>query len=93
MKHPSKTMPGAKLDDKQRVQTYSIINHIGSIPLAVIQSTTDDYVPSAESRALLGPDTSTRRLYEVNANGHRFGGGKTQMLHDLDDALNWIIGR
>jgi len=93
LKHPSKTLPGAKLDEKQRVQAYSVINHIGAIPFAIIQSTTDDYVPSAESRQLLGPDTPTRRLYEVKANGHRFGGAEKQLLSDLDDAMNWIVSR
>jgi dienelactone hydrolase len=84
-------MPGIEVDEQQRPQTYPAIRHMGAIPLAIIQSTRDKYVPSAESRKLLGPDTPTRRLYEVKANGHSFGGGQNQMLKDLDDAMNWII--
>jgi hypothetical protein len=84
------SQPGVKVDEKQRPQTYPAIDRLGSIPLAVIQSTSDSYIPSAESRKLLGPDTPTRRLYEVKSNGHNFGGGEDQMLRDLDNALDWI---
>ncbi len=61
--------------------------------MAVIQSTNDSYVPSAESRRLLGPDTPTRRLYEIESRGHSFGGGEAEMLKALDDALTWIASR
>jgi hypothetical protein len=83
-------LPGVKVDEERRVQTYPAIQRVGPIPLAVIQSTNDSYVPSAESRQLFGPNTPTRRLYEVKSSGHTFGGGQAEMLHDLDDALNWI---
>jgi len=79
-----------KLDDKGGVLLYPALDRLGSIPIAVIQSTKDSYVPSAESRKLMGPDTPTRRLYEVQASNHSFGGAKDQLLRDLDEALNWI---
>ena len=85
--------PGIKVDEKGRGQAYHGIERLGSVPLAVIQSTKDKYVPSAESRQLLGPDTPTRRLYEVPSSGHSFGGGEATMLKDLDDALAWIGSR
>ncbi len=86
-------LPGVKVDDKGRAQAYHGIERLGAVPLAVIQSTNDKYVPSAESRTLLGPDTPTRRLYEVPSSGHSFGGGEEVMLKDVDDALNWILAR
>ncbi len=79
-----------KLDDKGGVLLYPALDRLGSIPIAVIQSTNDSYVRSAESRQLMGPDTPTRRLYEVQSSNHSFGGGKDKLLRDLDDALNWI---
>ena len=81
---------GIKLDRNQKVRTYPAIDRLGSIPLAIIQSTNDKYVPSAESRRLLGPDTPTRRLYEVEARNHSFSGGQDVLMRDLDDALGWI---
>jgi len=82
-----------KLDDKGGALLYPALGRLGSIPIAVIQSTKDSYVPSAESRQLMGPDTPIRRLYEVKASNHSFGGGKDQLMHDLDEALNWIASK
>ena len=84
---------GIQLDGDYKVQTYPAIKRLGSIPLAIIQSTNDKYVPSAESRRLLGPDTPARRLYEVEARNHSFSGGRDALMRDLDDALQWITAR
>jgi fermentation-respiration switch protein FrsA (DUF1100 family) len=87
---PADRPPEVQVDEEGRIQLYPALGLIGSIPLAVIQSTGDKYVPSAESRRLLGPDTPTRRLYEVEARNHGFSGGDETLLRDLDDALRWI---
>lgn len=86
----AKQQLGVEVDDQGRLQTYPAIKRLGSIPLAIIQSTKDDYVESAESRRMLGPDTPTRRLYEVPSDGHSFGGGEDALMRDLDDAMGWI---
>jgi hypothetical protein len=87
---PADRPPSVQVDDKGRIQTYPAIERAGSIPFAVIQSKGDSYVPAAESRRLFGPDTPTRRLYEVEARNHGFGGGRAELIRDLDDALQWI---
>lgn len=87
---PKDRPPEIQVDDQERIQLYPALRLMGSIPFAVIQSTGDDYVPSAESRRLLGPDAPTRRLYEVQAKNHGFSGGRDVLLKDLDDALAWI---
>jgi len=79
-----------QVDEKGRIQTYPAIDLFGSIPIAVIQSKGDSYVPAEEARRLFGPDTKTRRLYEVNARNHGFGGGTEEMIRDLDESLTWI---
>jgi hypothetical protein len=86
----AKHRPGVKVDDQGRIQTYPALERLGSIPLAIIQSTNDSYVRSAESRRLLGPDTPTRRLYEVESSDHSFQGGEAALMRDLDDAMRWI---
>lgn len=82
--------PEIQVDDQGRIQIYPALKLLGSTRLAVIQSTNDPYVPAAESRQLLGPDTPTLRLYEVEARNHGFGGARDKLLQDLDDALRWI---
>jgi len=87
---PAERAPDVQLDDKGRIQIYPALKFLGAIRLAVIQSTNDPYVPAAESRQLLGPDTPTLRLYEVEARNHGFSGARDKLLQDLDDALRWI---
>jgi len=82
--------PNIQVDEKGRIQIYPALQFLGSTRLAVIQSTGDSYVPSAESRQLLGPDTATRRLYEVESKNHGFSDARDKLLLDLDDALHWI---
>jgi fermentation-respiration switch protein FrsA (DUF1100 family) len=87
---PEMLSPTIQVDAKGRIQTYPAIARLGPIPIAVIQSKGDKYVPSAEARGLFGPDTPTRRLYEVEAKNHGFSGGRDQLMRNLDEALKWI---
>src|SRR4029079_15099244 len=82
---------GLEVAREDRILLYPALKLLGSTPLAVIQSTNDSYVPAAESRKLLGPDTPSLRLYEVEAKNHRFGGAHDKMMADVDDALGWIL--
>jgi dienelactone hydrolase len=85
--------PEIQVDDEGRIQLYPALRLLGSTPLAVIQSTHDSYVPAAESRALLGPDTPTLRLYEVEAKNHGFSDAREVLMRDLDEALQWVEER
>ena len=83
---------GIQVDKEDRIQLYPALKLLGDTPLAVIQSTNDSYVPAAESRQLLGPDTPTLRLYTVQARDHGFSDARDKLMDDLDDALHWIEG-
>jgi len=87
---PAERDPAIHVDEKGRIQIYPVLGRLNSIPIAVIQSTNDRYVPSAESRRLMGPDTPMLRLSAVKARNHGFDGGRDALLADLDDALKWI---
>ena len=82
--------PAIQVDDQGRLQLYPALKLLGTTRMAVIQSTHDSYVPSAESRQLLGPDTPTLRLYEVESKNHGFSDARDKLLQDLDGALHWI---
>lgn len=82
--------PAVQVDEQGRLQLYPALQLAGSRRLAVIQSDHDDYVPSAESRQLLGEDTPTLRLYEVASQDHGFSDARAALMRDLDDALRWI---
>jgi fermentation-respiration switch protein FrsA (DUF1100 family) len=82
--------PEIQVDDKGRLQLYPALELLGSTRFAVIQSSNDSYVPAAESRKLLGPDTHTQRLYEVVSEDHGFSDARDKLMQDLDDALRWV---
>jgi len=88
--HAPKDDARVQVDSEGRIQLYPALKFLGSMRLAVIQSTNDDYVPAAESRQLLGADTPTLRLYTVEAKDHGFSDARERLMQDLDDALRWI---
>jgi len=88
--HAPKDDSRTQVDDQGRIQLYPALKFMGSARLAVIQSTNDSYVPAAESRELLGPDTPTLHLYTVEARDHGFSDARPQLMQNLDDALHWV---
>jgi fermentation-respiration switch protein FrsA (DUF1100 family) len=75
------------------LQTYARLADIGSVPVAVIQSTNDQYVPAGEARQLFGPDTATRELVPVISRDHNFGGAVDRLYGEMERSLAWIVHR
>ena len=73
------------------IQPYARIAALGPTPVAVIQSTHDQYLPAARGRALFGADTASRRFLAVEATNHRFSGGKTAFASAFREALRWVV--
>ena len=71
--------------------TYPWLPRLGAVPVAVIQSTHDDYIPAAEARALFGPDTSSRTLRPIESSDHNFGGGVAELYREMSDCFEWIL--
>jgi dienelactone hydrolase len=74
------------------INPYRLLPAVGSLPVVVIQSTRDRYVPAAAARPLFGPDTSSRRLVVIDSDGHTFGGARDHLLDSLRSSLQWIAG-
>jgi pimeloyl-ACP methyl ester carboxylesterase len=70
------------------VQEY--LPQLGDVPLAVVQSTHDKYLPANDARALLGPDGPRRWLQIIEAANHSFGGARPQMYSAVQHALEWV---
>jgi fermentation-respiration switch protein FrsA (DUF1100 family) len=70
---------------------YASLKRVSDIPVVLIQSTNDRYVPAATARTLFGPDTAMRRLVSVDANDHGFRGGCESLYQDLQQWLHWIM--
>lgn len=80
-------------DTPAMLLTYPALQPIGEIPVAVIQSTHDDYIPAAEARQLFGPDTASRTLRPVESSDHNFGGGVPALYREMTTCFEWILHR
>jgi hypothetical protein len=75
---------------KVPLDLYDYLSRLGDIPLAVIQSTRDNYLNAADARALFGQDTAVRRLQAIEADNHSFGGARPLLYETLRGALDWV---
>jgi pimeloyl-ACP methyl ester carboxylesterase len=72
------------------IQTYTYLNRFLHLPVMVIQSTRDGYLPAARARELFGPDTPLRRLISIEAANHSFGNACPILYQDARLGLEWI---
>jgi hypothetical protein len=68
---------------------YPLLARIAPRRSAVVQASGDRYLPAAQARVLFGDDTGFRHFFAVEADNHRFGGGKDALRQALLDALAW----
>src|SRR5205814_1485137 len=52
------------------VDVYEYLPRLGDMPIAVIQSTRDNYLPAAAARTRFGPDNAHRRFQSIDARNH-----------------------
>ncbi len=74
-------------------ETYEYLDRLRALPLVVIQSTGDNYLPAAAARKLFGPDTDLRRLVPIQARDHSFDGARDALYAQMADALAWMTSR
>jgi pimeloyl-ACP methyl ester carboxylesterase len=75
------------------VNVYEYLAQLGDLPIAVIQSTRDGYLPAAKAREQFGPDTPHRWLQAIEATNHNFGGARGRMYDAVQAAVNWVMTR
>jgi fermentation-respiration switch protein FrsA (DUF1100 family) len=75
------------------LETYRYLPQLGGLPVAVIQSTHDGYVPADEARRLFGPDTRSRELIAIPSDNHNFDGAVDQLYEQMERSLEWIVQR
>jgi pimeloyl-ACP methyl ester carboxylesterase len=75
------------------VDVYEYLAQLGDLPLAVIQSTHDQYLPAAKAREQFGPNSARRWLQPIEATNHNFGGARDRMYDAIQAALNWVTNR
>jgi pimeloyl-ACP methyl ester carboxylesterase len=74
----------------EMVQLYEYLPLLRELPITVIQSTHDNYLPAAEARRLFGPDTPVRHFIPIDARNHSFAGARDRLYEAMQGALaNW----
>lgn len=61
------------------------------LPLAVIQSTRDNYLPADQARNLFGSDTDRRQFHAIDARNHSFAGARPLLYETLRSSLEWVV--
>jgi hypothetical protein len=77
------------------LELYPYLRNLRDVPLSVIQSTRDNYLPADAARALFGTDTPIRQLHAIEARNHSFAGARQALYATLRSSLAWLhrIGR
>jgi len=70
---------------------YDYLPRLASLPLAVIQSTRDNYLPAEQARTLFGADTDRRQFHAIDAKNHSFSGARPALYETLRSSLEWVV--
>jgi fermentation-respiration switch protein FrsA (DUF1100 family) len=72
------------------LELYPYLRNLRNVPLSVIQSTRDHYLPAAAARELFGTDTPIRQFHAVEARNHSFAGARQTLYATLRSSLAWL---
>jgi Bacterial virulence protein (VirJ) len=76
--------------EPRMLELYAYLPSLGDVPISVIQSTHDNYLPADAARVLFGPDGARRQLHAIEARDHSFNGARPEMYDAVEAALEWI---
>jgi pimeloyl-ACP methyl ester carboxylesterase len=72
------------------LEIYEYLPLLGSLPIAVIQSTHDNYLPAESARALFGADTDRRQFHAIEAKNHSFADARASLYEAIRASLIWM---
>jgi dienelactone hydrolase len=76
--------------------TFSVLelaDRIAPVPLAVLNSSHDEFVPEAEVRRIVERARDPKRLWIVEAADHRFSDNAAGLQRSLLEAIAWVEGQ
>jgi len=60
------------------------------LPLALIYSTSDEYITATDAKRLYDTAREPKRYFEVGARNHRYDGARSEFFHALSESLRWV---
>jgi fermentation-respiration switch protein FrsA (DUF1100 family) len=68
----------------------AVVGGVAPVPLALVQSTHDDFVPLADTRRIFDRASPPKRLWIVDAANHRFSNSLPEFDARLLEAIEWV---
>ncbi len=78
-----------KTPNEPTFRAADYVPKLGTVPLAAIHSTHDEFVPLDEVKRLVALPGGPRRLWVVEAADHRFSGNTAELQRSLREAIGW----
>jgi alpha-beta hydrolase superfamily lysophospholipase len=72
------------------VRATALVAAVAPLPLAIIQSTHDEFVPLADTQRIFAHASSPKRLWIVEAANHRFSNNLPEFDARLMEAIEWV---
>jgi len=72
------------------LESSAFLARVNPLPLVMIHSTQDEYVPQKAARALFTAASEPKQFWLIEANNHRFEGNTEVFFQKLRGALQWI---
>ncbi|HXG94541.1 MAG TPA: alpha/beta hydrolase [Blastocatellia bacterium] len=76
--------------DEPKFDSSAYMPKVSPLPLLMIQSARDEYVPADEAKALFNQAKQPKRFALIQADDHRFDGNRDQFYRTLREGLEWI---
>jgi pimeloyl-ACP methyl ester carboxylesterase len=76
--------------DEPHLSVMDCIAKVTPTPLAIIQSSTDEFVPLETAKALFATARDPKRIFFIDAANHRFSDKRPEVYARLQEALEWI---
>jgi len=67
------------------------VSRVSPVPLALVRSLRDEFVPVEESDAIWAAAREPRRLWAIDAADHRFSDRQPELRRALKEAIAWIL--
>jgi len=68
----------------------TVVKSVAPLPLALLQSTHDEYVPLAETQRIFAQASEPKRLWVIDAVNHRFSNNLPEFDARLMEAIAWV---
>jgi dienelactone hydrolase len=79
-----------KVPNEPTFNSKDYLGKVAPIPLMVIQSSRDDFVPLSAARDIFAQARDPKQIVFIDANNHRFEGQRDQFWQTLGRSLTWF---